>query len=313
MSRQVGVWIVAVLTLLPVRGSSAQPAPHFSSRADLVVLHATVKDRRGAYVSGLTPDSFLLYEDGRPQQIQLFTSEDAPVTVGLLIDSSGSMQAIRPRVVAAATAFAEASNPDDELFALAFNDYVTPALPAASPFTGDVNVLRQSLSRLPQTLGRTALYDGVVAGLDYLGRSANDRRVLVIVSDGGDNASHVTFDTVLTRTQASNVVIYTVGLIDPVDGSGNPRLLKQLSDATGGEAFVPRNVDQIQDVLHQIARDIRHSYTLGYVSTNNARDGTFRKIRVGVSMPDRGRLVVRTRGGYVAGLAGTERGAGDAR
>jgi VWFA-related protein len=259
-----------------------------------------VKDRRGAYVSGLTQESFLLYEDGRPQEIQLFTSEDAPVTVGLLIDSSGSMQAIRPRVVAAAAAFAEATNPRDELFALAFNDYVTPALPAASPFTSDVDVLLRSLARLPQTLGRTAMYDAVSAGLEYLGRSANDRRVLVVVSDGGDNASHVTFDSVLTKTQASNVVIYTVALLDPIDGSGNPRLLKQLADASGGEAFEPKGADQIQDVLRRIARDIRNSYTLGYVSTNSARDGTFRKIRVGVAAPERGRVIVRTRSGYTA-------------
>jgi VWFA-related protein len=290
-----------LVLLAPAPARAGQAAPQFSSRADLVVLHATVKDRRGAYVPGLTQDSFLLYEDGHPQQIQLFTSEDAPVTVGLLIDSSGSMQAIRPRVVAAAAAFAEASNPRDELFALAFNDYVTPALPAASPFTSDVNVLRQSLARLPQTLGRTAMYDAVLAGLEYLGRSANDRRILVIVSDGGDNASHVTFDSVLTKTQASNVVIYTVALMDPVDGSGNPRLLKQLAAASGGEAFEPRDADQIQDVLRRVARDIRNSYTLGYVSTNTARDGTFRKLRVGVAATDRGRLIVRTRSGYVAG------------
>ena len=279
-----------------------QDRPVFSTGSDLVVVHATVKDRGGAYVTGLTRDAFAILEDGRPQNAQLFTSEDAPVTVGLLIDSSGSMQPNRDRVIAAAAAFAEASHPNDELFALAFNESVNAALPPTAPFTSDVAVLQHALTNTIRAYGRTALFDAIAAGLDYLGRGRHQRRVLVIVSDGGDNASHITFEEVVTKTQASNAVIYTVALVDPVERDTNPRLLRRIAQANGGEAFAPSNADDITDVLRHIARDIRHTYTLGYVSTNSARDGAFRQIRLSVQSPDRRRLIVRTRSGYLASL-----------
>jgi Ca-activated chloride channel homolog len=304
--------IGALLVSLPSSALLGQDRPVFSTESDLVVVHATIKDGGGAYVTGLTPDAFAILEDGRPQNAQLFSGEDAPVTVGLLIDSSGSMQANRDRVIAAATAFAEASHPNDELFALAFNDSVSAALPPTGPFTQDVAVLQRALTNTIRAYGRTALFDGITAGLDYLGRGRHERRVLVIVSDGGDNASHATFQEVVTKTQASNAVIYTVALVDPVERDANPGLLRRIAQATGGETFTPRNADDVFDVLQHIARDIRHTYTLGYVSTNDARDGAFRQIRVIVQSPDRRRLVVRTRTGYLAGLP-TPRRDGDAR
>ena len=304
--------IGALLILLPVSGTVGQDHRVFTTESDLVVVHATIKDRGGAYVTGLTRDAFAILEDGRPQNAQLFTSEDAPVTVGLLIDSSGSMQPNRDRVIAAAAAFAEASHPRDELFALGFNDSVAPALPPTAPFTSDVGMLQEALTNTIRAYGRTALFDAITAGLDYLGRGRHERRVLVIVSDGGDNASRTTFDEVVTKTQASNAVIYTVALVDPVDRDANPGLLRGIAQANGGEAFTPRSADDIGDVLQRIARDIRHTYTLGYVSTNNARDGAFRQIRLIVQSPDRRRLVVRTRSGYLAGLP-TPRRQGDAR
>jgi VWFA-related protein len=305
--------VVGVLLLiLPSAATVGQDRPIFSTESDLVVLHATIRDRRGAYVTGLSQDAFAVYEDGRPQTIQLFTSEDAPVTAGLLIDSSGSMQPSRERVIAAATAFAEASHPSDELFALAFNDTVDAALPPAAPFTRDAGVLREALARTIRARGRTALFDALASGLEYLSGGRHQRRVLVVVSDGGDNASHATFDEVVTKTQASNVVIYTVALVDPVDRDANPRLLKRIAQVSGGEAFEPKNADEITEVLQRIARDIRHTYTLGYVSDNSARDGAFRQIRVGVESPDGRRLGVRTRGGYLAGLR-TPRSESDVR
>jgi Ca-activated chloride channel homolog len=306
------VLVGALVLILPSSATVGQDRPIFSTESDLVVLHATIRDRRGAYVTGLGQDAFAVHEDGRPQTIQLFRSEDAPVTAGLLIDSSGSMQPNRARVIAAATAFAEASHPSDELFALAFNDTVNAALPLTSPFTRDVAVLRESLTRTIRARGRTALFDAVASGLEYLSGGRHERRVLVVVSDGGDNASHTTFDEVVIKTQASNVVIYTVALVDPVDRDANPRLLKRIAQVSGGEAFEPNDADEITQVLQHIARDIRHTYTFGYVSTNSARDGAFRQIRVGVQSPDGRRLVVRTRGGYLAGLP-TRRSAGDVR
>jgi VWFA-related protein len=291
-----------MLILLPPFETAGQDRPVFSTESDLVVLHATIKDRDGAYVTGLARDAFAILEDGRPQKTQLFTSEDAPVTVGLLIDSSGSMQPNRERVIAAAAAFAEWSHPSDELFALAFNDSVRAALPSTTPFTSDVAVLQDALTNTIRASGRTALFDAIAAGLDYLGRGRHERRILVIVSDGGDNASHTTFEEVVTRTQASNAVIYTVALVDPVERDTNPGLLRRIARANGGETFAPRDAGDIPEVLQRIARDIRHTYTLGYVSTNGAKDGAFRQIRLIVQSPDRRRLVVRTRSGYTAAL-----------
>jgi VWFA-related protein len=292
--------IAALLVGLQSAALGGQDRPLFSTESDVVVVHATIKDRGGAYVTGLTRDAFAILEDGRPQTPQLFTGEDAPVTVGLLVDSSGSMQPNRGRVIAAATAFAQASHPNDELFALTFNDTVSAALPPTAPFTSDVAVLQGAVANTIRAHGRTALFDAIAAGLDYVGRGRHERRVLVIVSDGDDNASRTTFDEVVTKAQASNAVIYTVAIVEPADNDANPRLLRRIAQANGGEAFRPRSVDDITDVLEHIARDIRHTYTIGYVSTNPARDGAFRRIRVVVQSPDHRRLFVRTRSGYLA-------------
>ena len=274
-------------------------APVFSSRAELVVVHVTVTDRRGAYVTALPREAFRISEDGAPQRMDFFSGEDSPVTVGFLVDSSGSMREGRDRVIAAATAFAEASNSHDEIFAIAFNEYVRPALPPSMPFTSDAGVFRLALAGAMGAQGRTAMYDAISNGLSYIAKGHHPRRVLVVVGDGGDNASTKTFDHVLKEAQASNAAIYTVGIIDPLERDANPRLLRRLADATGGASFFPRGVDDVDDVLKKIADDIRHSYTLGYVSTHSARDGDFRRIRVVVN--DRRSLRVRARDGYRAG------------
>ena len=276
-------------------------APVFSSRAELVVTHVTVKDRRGAYVTALPREVFRISEDGVPQRIDFFSGEDSPVTVGFLVDSSGSMREGRERVIAEATAFAEASNRQDELFALAFNENVRAALPPSAPFTNDAAVFRAALAKAMGAQGRTAMYDAISNGLSYVAKGHHPRRVLVVVGDGGDNASTTTFDEVLKQAQRSNAAIYTVGIIDPLERDTNPGLLKRLALATGGESFLPRNADAVDGVLQRIADDIRHSYTLGYVSSNPARDGRFRRIRI-VATNSAGRsLRVRTRDGYRAG------------
>jgi VWFA-related protein len=242
-----------------------------------------------------------MIEDGTPQRIDFFSGEDSPVTVGLLVDSSGSMREGRERVIAAATAFAEASNANDEIFALAFNEHVRAAFPPSMPFTSDANVFRVALAGAMGAQGRTAMYDAISNGLSYVAKGHHPRRVLVVVGDGGDNASTTTFEQVLREAQASNAAIYTVGIIDPLEREANPGLLKRLAQATGGESFFPRRVDDVDGVLQEIARDIRNSYTLGYVSSNSVRDGRFRRIRVVVTDPDRRSLRVRARNGYRVG------------
>ena len=297
---------LAATALAAQEGGSGVPvreaqAPVFSSSAELVVTHVTVKDRRGAYVTALPREVFRISEDGAPQRIDFFSGEDSPVTVGFLVDSSGSMREGRERVIAAATAFAEASSRQDEIFALAFNEHVRAALPSSMPFTSDASVFRGALAGAMGAQGRTAMYDAISNGLSYIAKGHHPRRVLVVVGDGGDNASTTTFEQVLKEAQASNAAIYAVGIIDPLEREANPGLLRRLAQATGGEAFFPRHVDDVDDVLRKIADDIRHSYTLGYVSSNSARDGQFRRIRVVVTDPARRPLRVRARDGYRAG------------
>jgi Ca-activated chloride channel homolog len=275
--------------------------PTFTSEAELVVVHVTVKDRTGAYVRSLPREVFQVYEDDNPQRIDLFTGEDSPITVGFLLDNSGSMREGRERVIAAVSAFTASSNSHDEMFALAFNEHVRATLPPSIPFTSSANVLRASLVSALSALGMTATHDAISNGLSYVARGNNPRRVLIVVGDGGDNASTTTLEQVLRAAQASNAAIYTVGIIDPLERQANPKLLKRLASATGGESFFPRRLDQVEDVFGRIARDVRNSYTLGYVSSNSSRGGEYRHIRVVVTDPSRGSLSVRTRDGYRAG------------
>ena len=281
-----------------------QEQARFSAATDLVILHVGVTDRAGRYKPGLEKDAFTVLEDGVPQTITLFSNEDIPATVGLIIDSSISMWSLRDHVVAAATEFARASNPADELFALAFNDDVRPALTADQPFTSDADVLERALVAVVNPRGRTALFDAIHAGLGYAARGTHPRKALVILSDGGDNASRARLDEVLTLTQTSNVMIYTVALLDPTTRDSNPDLLERLARSTGGQALKPdiqpaASKRGIAQALQTVARDIRHSYTLGYVPTR-APDGSFRPLEIRVISPDRQRVNVRARRGYLA-------------
>jgi Ca-activated chloride channel family protein len=307
MTKTIRLRLLVVLTMATVCLAAPSPAappqderPAFAAESELVVLHVTVKDRKGRYIAGLPRDAFGVVEDGRPQAIHFFTSEDAPVTVGLLIDNSGSMQSSRDLVLAAATAFVERSNPHDEVFALTFNDVVQAALPPDMPFTGDAAVLRAALAHAIAPAGRTALYEAIAAGQEYLAGGRYERKVLVVVSDGGDNVSDITFEQILNRTQASNIVIHTVGLVDPIEPDANPKRLKQLAQASGGVAFLPRDARQVADALERVALDIRSAYTIGYVPASTAPPG-LRRIRVVVHPPDGRSVAVRTRAGYMTG------------
>jgi Ca-activated chloride channel homolog len=300
--------VVAAAVLLQSVGVNVQgqEPPVFTSDSELVVLHVTVKDRRGAYVSGLPQQAFSVVEDGHAQTVRFFTDTDTPVTVGLIIDSSASMHPNRSAVIAGATSFAEASHARDEIFALAFNEDVHPVLSPTAPFTSDSAVLRSALERRVIGRGRTALYDAISTGVDYLSRGTRERKVLVVLSDGGDNASRVTQEEAARKAQASNAVIYTVALVDPGTRDANPALLKELAQASGGDSFRPEGPLEISEALGQIARNIRQTYTVGYVPTNTARDGAFRRVRVVVTAPPGRPLVVRSRAGYVAGSTKVE-------
>lgn len=281
---------------------SAPEASFKSDSAELVVLPVTVTDKQGRLIPDLTPDRFTVYDNGRKQAVALFSNEDTPVTVGLVIDNSGSMGRKLGEVVAAALAFAKVSNPHDELFTLDFNDDVSDANPGRTLFADDVEALRVSLSALVPE-GRTALYDALVAGLNRIEEGSRARKVLILLSDGGDNASTATLDQVLARARASNVTIYTIGLFDPDDPDSNPGVLKEIAQTTGGQRFLPRSPGPLLTDCEQIAREIRSGYTIGYAPPD--RDGRYHRVRVEVDRGDGPKIVTRTRPGYFA--AGTPR------
>lgn len=262
---------------------------------DEVLLHATVENRRGAPVSGLKEDDFQVFEDGALQPIKHFGSNDIPVTVGLVIDNSGSMGPKRRDVIAAALAFARSSNPQDQMFVVNFSEKVSFGLPANIPFTDEAPQLERALSRIA-TSGETALYDAVAAGLDHLKQGNRDKKVLIIVSDGGDNASRRKLPEVMALAVRSDAIIYTIGIFDEDDHDRNPSVLKKIARATGGEAFLPESLKDVVPICERIAHDIREQYTIAYVPTNKKRDGSYRAIVVKAGK----RLAVHTRAGYFA-------------
>jgi len=269
--------------------------------ANLVVLHATAQDHKGILVSGLDKNSFQVYEDGALQQIKYFSHEDIPVTVGLVIDNSGSMGRKRAEVIAAALAFARSSNPQDQMFVVNFNEHVRFALPDSTPFTDQVPELETALSRII-TNGQTALYDAVAAALEHLQKGDRDNKVLIVISDGGDNASKHSLAQVMAMIPHADAIIYTIGLFDEADEDRNPHVLKQLAEETGGDVFLPQSLKEAVPICERIARDIRNQYTIAYIPTNKKQDGTYRAIQVTAKAPGRGPLLVRTRAGYRAPL-----------
>jgi VWFA-related protein len=266
---------------------------------DVVVLRATTQDRKNILVSGLDKDDFQVYEDGVLQTIKYFSHADIPVTVGLVVDNSGSMTPKRHDVIAAAMAFARSSNPQDQMFVVNFNEKVSFGLPNNTAFTDQPAQLQVALSRVAAE-GETALYDAVAVALEHLRMGNRDKKVLIVVSDGGDNASRHKLAEITALVAQSNAIIYTIGIFDDQDPDRNPGVLKRLAKETGGEAFLPESVKDVEPICERIARDIRNQYTIAYNPTNKKRDGTYRVIQVKANAPDHRRLSVRTRAGYVA-------------
>jgi Ca-activated chloride channel family protein len=298
---------LAVLVLFSTAGSlsnSQQSPPDaapsiISVRAELVELPVRVTDARGIVVSGLNLGDFRVFEDGRPQKLTLFEREDAPVTVGLVVDHSRSMAPKLAEVSAAVSAFAHSSNPQDEMFVVDFNDDVWLQILGGKPFTHNAKDLETAIAAV-SARGRTALYDAVAEGLKHLRFGHCEKKALIIVSDGGDNASHQKFSQVLALAQRSGVMIYSIVL----QGEGqeeNPGVLRRLSKSTGGISYFPRSAETIASISALIARDLRDQYTLGFAPEKQSTDASFRKIQVKVSAPGRSNLHVRHRPGYFAG------------
>jgi Ca-activated chloride channel family protein len=289
--------LLLILQASPAEGQDSG-SYRISVSVDLVVLNATVRDRTGRFVPDLGEQDFEVYEEGVRQSIRLFRHEDIPVTVGLVIDHSGSVRSKLPDVINAARTFVKTSNPEDRLFVVNFNEKVTPGLPAGMSFTNRSEELERAISSSPAT-GMTALYDAVAEGLERLQASELDKKALIVISDGGDNASQHGLAQVLKMAEQSSALIYAIGVFDEEDPDKNPGVLNRLARVTGGQAFFPRRMSEVEAVCERIAREIRNQYTIGYVSSNAPKPGVFRTIRVVAH--GTGKLMVRARSGYIAG------------
>jgi Ca-activated chloride channel family protein len=298
--------LVPLLMLIGAACTAEPQTPEsfqISVNVDLVVLNPVVRDRSGQFASDLREEDFAIYEDGVRQSIKLFRHEDVPVTVGLVVDHSGSMKPKLPDVIAAARTFAVFSRPDDRMFVVNFNEKVTMHAPDGIQIGNRSNALANAIAGTPAT-GRTALYDAALRAFAELragGSESPQKKVLIVISDGGDNSSAHKLADLLKTAEESSVLVYTIGIFDEEDEDRNPGVLTRLARATGGEAFFPSQHEEVVAICESIARDIRNQYTVGYVSTNEARTSAWRSIRLTAAAAGHGKLLVRTRTGYIAG------------
>ena len=294
------IGFVFCLSLLTSHFSLLLAQPTFRASSELVVLHVSVRDRGGRYITGLTKDAFTVIDDARPQTIEMFSADEVPASVGFLIDNSNSMQPSRERVIAASVAFAGNSHPQDEIFVLTFNETVRRAWGPAIVSEMDGAAFTAAMNAALVAHVMTAIYDGILAGLSRIEIARHTRQVLIVISDGDDNASKARLDDVLPRVRNSDATVYTIALDDPLLPDGNPKLLRRLARDTGGEFYSPRRVDDVPEAFERIAKDIRNAYTLAYVPTksNDGTAGRRRAVKVYVRAPDGRALTVRTRDGY---------------
>jgi Ca-activated chloride channel family protein len=303
------ILLIAIVTAaLPLLSTAQEPRPPdqppeepqvFKAGAELVVLHVNVFNGRSDAVPNLPQSAFAVYEDGKPQDIAFFEAGDVPVTVGLVIDNSTSMLTERNLVFAGTKAFAESSHLEDQMFAIVFNEHVRLGLPSSIEFTTNRLQLVASLARFTPG-GKTALYDAVIAGLDQLEKGAYQKHVLVVLSDGGDNASEHSEKEMLQRVEASSALIYTI--VDPdvfTPGEGNRGVLRRLAKLSGGLAYFPKSEREVVANFTEVAGNIRRGYSIGYApgSTSHEHNRPHR-VKVTVRMPGRSDLSVRVRNGY---------------
>ena len=278
------------------------PPTVFRSDSRLVVLHATVLDADGRLVTNLQQSAFHVLENGVEQEVKIFRREDAPVSIGLIIDDSGSMTNKRDRVAAAALALVEASHPDDEAFVLHFNEKTYLDL----DFTHDHKRLGEGLAKL-DSRGTTAMRDAVRLAIEHLQRkAAEDKKVLILITDGEDNTSVIGQDYVIRAAQQSGVLIYAIGLLSEIDDQQTHRAqrdLDALTQATGGQSYYLKDSSEADRTALDIAHNIRNQYTLAYSPTNQVLDGMYRRILVKATGP--APLTVLTRAGYWANGKGT--------
>ena len=271
----------------------------FKKEVEEVVLHATVIDDKQRMVTNLEKAAFQVFEDGQPQTITSFRHEDIPVAMGIVVDNSGSMREKREKVNAAALNLVRASNPNDQVFIVNFNDeyYLD------QDFTANINKLREGLTKI-EARGGTALYDALVASADHLKKNARlEKKVIFVVTDGEDNASTESLEQAVKRLQAENgPTVYAIGILGEEEHPRRAkRALEVVSERTGGIAFFPRTLDEVDAISRSVAHDIRNQYTIGYKPTTPKSQGGYRSVKVEAKSHGYGKLLVRTKSGYYAG------------
>src|SRR5215469_9198441 len=271
----------------------------FKSLVQNVILPVTVVDDRKHLVTDLAKGNFTVYEDGQPQEIIDVRREDIPVSIGILVDNSGSMREKRQKVSTAVLNLIKASNPGDEVFVVNFND--EPYLD--QDFTNSLAAMHEALDRL-DSRGGTALYDAVIASSDHLAKAAKrDKKVLLVVTDGEDNESRDSLEEAIRAVQDENgPTIYTIGILG-TEGKQHraKRALEALSLQTGGVAFFPKTLDEVDEISQSVARDIRNQYSITYKPSNPQANGGYRQVKVVAHGSSHGDLIVRTKTGYFAG------------
>ncbi len=289
-------WLALILALA-LALAPGQQTPAFRTEARIVVLQATVKNAHGELVTNLDRNAFTVYENGKQQPITLFRRDDVPVTLGLVIDNSGSMRTLRAKVEAAALDFARACNPRDEFFVVNFADM--PRLDVQ--LTSEVRTLEAGIARV-DAIGGTALHDALSLAQDYeRAHASRDRKALLVITDGNDNASQTTMEQVEAAAQRADIVIDAIGLLRDASSSTAKRAhheLDRLTSQTGGVVYYPNSIEEIDAVVLDLARQIRTQYTIAYTPLNQTLDGTYRSIRL--TAHGREKLDVHTRPGYRA-------------
>jgi Ca-activated chloride channel family protein len=273
------------------------PETTFRVGTELVQLSVSVFDPNYKVIRGLPQSAFTVYENGVKQEIGVFRQEDVPVSLGIAVDNSASMRDKRDRVATAALAMVKASNPDDEVFLINFSSEpeVTQGV------TSDLKALEKGLRGISPAKGETAMRDAVLLGIQHLrSRAKRDKRVLVVITDGEDNASVASQQRLIEFAHQNNSIVYGIGILggeQPAAAERAKQRLEELVNATGGRAWFPADVSTIAAITPEIAHEIRNQYVVGYTPTNTNKDGSFRKVTVEVNVPG---AIVRTRSGYYA-------------
>ncbi len=274
---------------------------------DLILLYASVFDDAGRFVSGLNKENFKLYEDGVAQEILSFSQDDVPVSMGLLLDLSGSMRGKFDQVTKSARAFIQASNPQDQVFLIGFNDEVD----LLQDYTSDIDEINDALENA-SIMGGTALYDAIYLGVQKAHTGIKPKKAVVVITDGDDRDSYYTRDEMISKVRESDVQVFSIGFLDEAREKSlfgglkksKPEKaqegLSHISEETGGKAFFPQKIEELPGIVAEIASELRRQYSVSYLSSNGARDGTYRRIKIELGGKISGNSHIRCRRGYYA-------------